>query len=125
MHLRSARRLFLLSLPWIGLPAALGQTVRLEIAFAYDGQLGRYGIADSARALQGGNLVAEARALRIIERRPGPNQLEIVEKHYAPGGETTYEGRMILQFAMGGARVVSEDAIFGRKRFQFFNNWPS
>jgi len=100
----------------------------LTIKYEYKnerGSLGVYGIADSATAYLGDIKVGQARAIRIIRKEPGPNQLEVEETHFSRSGSVIYQGRIIFRFSYGGARPEEETAISGVKRFKIFSSWPS
>ena len=105
-----------------------GQQYRYKIEYGYEygkGKFGVYGIADTASAYDGSVLIAKAKAVKIIEKNPGPNHIEIEETHFNPSGDITYRGKLIFQFGFGGGHIVEEKAISGVKRYQIFTGWPS
>lgn len=105
-----------------------GQEYRYKIKYGYEygkGKFGQYGIADTASAYDGSVLIARARAVKIIEKNPGPNHIEIEETYFNPSGTITYRGKLIFQFGFGGGHLVEEKAISGIKRYQIFTGWPS
>lgn len=97
----------------------------LSIKYDYGGKFGSLRIADTASAYEGSLLIAEAEAIRIIEKNPGPNWIEIEETHYSTSGSVIYRGKLFIRFGFGGGKVVREEAISGRKRFSVFVGWPS
>ena len=119
--------LFFLVLCLIGfLPRNVkAQDFRYRTEYGYDGELGRFGIADIAACYDSGALIARAKAIRIIKKSPGPNHIEVKETHYDATGSLIYEGIMVFQFGFGGGHIVSESAISGKKRRQVFTGWPA
>ena len=97
----------------------------LTIKYSYGGEFGRYGIADTASAYEGSTLIAEAVAIRIIKKDPGPNWIEVEETHYSSSGSVIYRGKLFIRFGFGGGQVVKERAISGRKIFNVFGGWPA
>jgi|GEM_PF-6767874 len=97
----------------------------LTIKYGYGGKFGRYGIADTASAYEGSTLIAEAVAIRIIEKDPGPNWIELEETHYSPSGSVIYRGKLFIRFGFGGGQIVQQSTISGRKIFNIFGGWPS
>jgi len=96
-----------------------------HITYGYDGQLGRYGIADNAAAYDGATLLAKAKAIKVIEKNPGPNQLEVEETHFSATGKVTYRGLLRFRFSGDGAYVEEEMPISGQKEESYFSGWPS
>jgi len=78
------------------------QTMRIE--YDYDGTLGIFGIADSARAYLGSDLIGKAEALEIVDKEPGPNAIRIRETHYSPSGKDIYKGYLEIQFGFMAGR---------------------
>ncbi len=115
----------LLSVTVLTQQASSGQQYRYKIKYSYEGKFGVYGIADTASAYDGNVLIAKAKAVKIIEKNPGTNHIEIEETHFNPSGDITYRGKLIFQFGFGGGHVVEEKAISGVKRYQIFTGWPS
>lgn len=108
------------------LEPASAQQLRIKYDYQYGrGSFGIYGIADTATAFVDDQMVAEAHALRIIEKRPGPNQLEVEETHYSPSGRVVYRGRLIFRFSGSGGRLEEQIPISGTKRNNFFSSWPA
>lgn len=101
------------------------QEFRYRTDYGYDGEFGRFGIADTAACYDSGTLIARAKAIRIIEKTPGPNHIEVKETHYDATGTLIYEGIMVFQFGFGGGHIVSESPLSGKKRRQIFNGWPA
>jgi hypothetical protein len=108
-------------------PTAQGQAVLNPTSFkyGYEGQFGRYGIADTAKAFAGDILVGEAKALRIIESESGPNLIEIEVVHYSASGQPIYKGIAHIQFGFGGGKLVYEKALSGQRSRSIFVSWPS
>jgi len=102
-------------------PSNSGQRIR----YGYDGQFGRFGIADTAEVSSGSQLLAKAKAMRIIEKTPGPNHILVEEEHYAPNGGVTYRGTLEFRFGAGGGTLVEEKAISGKRRLSVFGSWPA
>ena len=102
-----------------------GTRAASRIIYGYGGQFGGYGIADSAQAFDGSTLLAEAKALRIVEKHPGPKQIEVEETHYSSVGVVTYRGLLRIRFGLGGGQVEEEVPISGTKEQSFFVTWPS
>jgi len=109
--------------------ASAAQAENLSIKYAYDGKYGKYGIADTATAYytgQGKDIkIGTARALKIIKMNPGPNHLRVEETHYYADGPIMYQGLLEFKFALGGAILVKEERISGKKRNTLFTSWPS
>jgi len=98
----------------------------LKIQYDYSGSLGIYGIADTATAYLDGQLVAKAKAIRIIKSGgSGANQLEVEETQYSSSGGTIYRGRLIFRFSFPSAYLEEEEAISGTKKYNVFTSWPS
>ena len=95
----------------------------LKFQYGYDGQFGITGIADTVKAYDGGRLVAEAKALKIIEKDPGPDHVEVEETHYTGTGAEAYRGKIIIQFGFDGGKIIEEKPISGRRKFQVFRGW--
>lgn len=105
-----------------------GQQYRYKIKYGYEygkGKFGQYSIADTASAYDGSVLIAKARVVKIIEKNPGPNHIEIDETHFNPSGTITYRGKLIFQFGFGGGHIVEEKSVSGIKKYQIFTRWPS
>jgi len=96
-----------------------------SLKYGYGGQFGIYDIADTASAYNGSTLLAQAKAIRIIEKHPGPNQIEVEETHYSPAGVVTYQGKLRIRFGFGGGYLEEEIPISGRKQASYFTGWPS
>ena len=101
------------------------QDFRYRTEYGYGGEFGRFGIADTAACYDSGTIIAKAKAMRIIEKSPGPNQIEVKETHYDATGSAIYEGIIVFQFGFGGGHIVYETAISGRKHRQVFTGWPA
>lgn len=104
---------------------AEAQDFRYRTEYGYDGEFGRFGIADTAACYDNETLIARAKAIRIIEKTPGPNHIEVKESHYDTTGALAYEGILVFQFGYGGGHIVSDSGISGQKRWQVFTEWPS
>jgi hypothetical protein len=96
-----------------------------SIKYGYEGQFGIYGIADTASAFDGSTLVAQAKAIKIIQKDPGPNQIEVEETHYSPTGAVSYRGKLRIRFGFSGGYVEEEIPMSGRKQASYFAGWPS
>lgn len=96
-----------------------------SIKYGYEGQFGVSGIADTASAYDGSTLLAQAKAIRIIQKDPGPNQIEVEETHYSPTGAVSYRGKLRIRFGFGGGYMEDEISISGRKQASYFTGWPS
>ena len=106
-------------------PVVEAQDFRYRTEYGYDGEFGRFGIADTAACYDSGTLIARAKAIRIINKTPGPNHIEVKETHYDAKGTLIYEGIMVFQFGFGGGHIVSESAISGQKCQHVFTGWPA
>lgn len=105
---------------------AQAQQLRIKYDYKYEkGKFGIYGIADTAIAYLNEKKIAEATAVRIIEKKPGPNQLEVEEIHFSPSGNVIYKGKIIFRFGFSGAMPEETIAISGRKLLNIFNSWPA
>jgi len=110
------------------LTADTTQAQQIKIKYGYEygkDKFGIYGIADTATAYQDDQMFARAWAKRIIKVDSGPNLLEVVEEHYTSKGLIGYKGILIFRFAFGGAVVVEESPLLGKKRYGIFDSWPS
>ncbi len=96
----------------------------LAIYYDYNNKIA-FSIADSAKAyINKSTLVGEAKALRIVKTKKGPNNIEVEVTHYNRNGEKIYKG--IVEFSLGFmSGVVKEKTISGRKRYSIFTSWPS
>lgn len=101
------------------------KAAQLLIEYGYGGNLGMFGIADTAKAYVNNSFIGEAQALRIIKKQPGPNHLLVKETHYYSDGRIMYQGELEFRFGFGGGTLVSERSLFGTKRFTIFTGWPS
>lgn len=98
----------------------------LRIEYGYDGNLGSYGIADTANAYLRGGKVASAKAIRIIEMDPGPNALEVKETQYSSAGSVIYRGEIIFRFGgLRGAYPIQKTPSYGNRKYNVFQSWPS
>lgn len=104
--------------------ASVAQAGQLVINYGYEGKHGKYGIADTAIARLDGMKIADAQALEIVKRNPGPNSIKVRETHYNSSGSIVYQGYIEFQFTGMGAENIGESAISGIKRYNIFRSWP-
>jgi hypothetical protein len=81
-----------------------------------------FDVPDTAVASINGQKVAEAKAIRIIQKDPGPNQLEVHETYLTPEGKVVYESTIIIRFGLG--QIAEEHAIRGTKTYRVFKVGP-
>jgi hypothetical protein len=96
-----------------------------SIKYDYKGRLGVAGIASKASAYDGTTLIAEANAIKIIQKDKGANQIEVEELHYSPTGSINYKGILRIRFGFNGGYVEEEIPVSGKKQIQFFTGWPA
>jgi len=102
----------------------------LRIHYDYEGKFGRHGIADSARAYSGNELIVEAQAVELVNNRDGgAKSIKVYEKQFR-AGSVVYEGYLYFRFT-GSLTGNSEpepnrdEKISGNKRYiVFLAGWP-
>lgn len=101
--------------------------------YGYDGQFGRYNVADTAEAYIGdpsvsnGNavLIGKATAIELQESASGgPKVLKIEVAHLSSSGETMYRGYVYIQVGPRGGTLIKEEDISGNKSATYFDYWP-
>lgn len=102
----------------------------LKIKYEYRGEFGRHGIADSAKAYSGNELVVEAKAIELVKNSDGgAKSIKVYEKQFF-AGSVVYEGYLYFRFT-GSITGQSEpepkrdERISGTKRYVvFLAGWP-
>lgn len=92
--------------------------------YGYGGDLGRYGIADDARAFSGQTLVGKAQSIEL-QHSPtgGPSVLKIEVTHFSVSERPIYRGYVFIQAGFGGGKLIREEDISGSKDFTIFDSW--
>ncbi len=107
-------------------PSLDSHSAQVIISYAYDGQFGVYGIADTAEARSSSQvLLAKAKLLRRIENTTGPVDFEVEEEHYSEDGSVVYRGKITFKYNMGDWVVGQTEQIQGTPKFRVFSSWPA
>ena len=92
--------------------------------YGYDGQFGRFDMADTAEALNGDRIVGKAKALELMDAPGGgPKMMKIEVSHYSSEGQPVYRGFVYIQAGFGGGKLIKEERVSGRKKFTVFGSW--
>lgn len=93
--------------------------------YGYDGEFGRYEMADIAEAYSGNRLVGKARAIELQETPTGgPKMMKIEVTHYSQSGQLIYKGYVYIQAGFSGGKIIKTEDISGKKCFTMFGSWP-
>jgi hypothetical protein len=92
--------------------------------YGYEGDFGRFKIADTAEAFSGETLVGKARAIELQDSPTGGAKvLKIEVTHYSVSRQPVYRGYVFIQAGFSGGRLVKEEDVSGTKDFTVFGSW--